>query len=767
MADPRERTLVTAGRDAEPQLSPEENEKRNRVSQILMEARERFRTSMAAEGTLRQNQFDDLRFVASEQWHPADVQQRYMDQRPCYTINRLPQFIRQVVNGVRQAKPAVQIHPVDSGADIETAEVFQGLIRHIEVQSDSLLSYVTAAESQARIGVGYWTISAEFVSDVAFQQELRIKRVRNSFSIVLDQACQEPDASDMRYCFVIEDMPKDLYKQRYGDASFASLTAFNMGPDRSQDWMPEGKVRVAAYWYVDVTEDEVLLVRWPDGQEEVVLRSIFDQWPQMQRDIATIAKRRPYENRQVKCALINAIEILEGNADKTEGALWPGRWIPVIRVIGDEIDLNGQIDLRGMVRDAKDPQRLYNYQNTALAEALALAPKAPFVGTEGQFEGHEDKWRQANRRNFPYLEVKPVSLGGVFAPYPQRNEVGANIGPIVAAIQQADNDLKATTGLYDASLGDRTSEQQSGKAIAAQVKQGELANSNFLDNLVRGIRRTGLMLLDLIPHYYDAPRVIRILGIDKKPKTVMVHAGQSQSVPSELPEGVEKIYDLSAGRYDVVVEVGQRTETARQETREGLTAIITAAPQLTPILADIVVGNMDFPGAQTAEKRLQKMLPPNLQEGNPQAEMPPEAIQQMEQAGQQAQMAQQQMQAMGAELQDAKQKLAVNEAKAQADLRRTQMEIASKERLERENIQSRERIAAMGQQAQMAKTQMQAQIDAQENQFNVSAEHQRETRQQLHERVMAAEEHLRQLKRAEHAAALAPEPESVAAGPEA
>ncbi len=648
---------------------------------LILRAKRDWRMVVSAESKLRQNQLDDKRFRASEQWDETSTNDRAADERPMLTINRLPQFIRQVTNAQRQANMAITVLPVGDGSDQDTAEVFQGIIKHIEDQSDAQVAYQTAGDDQATIGRGFWRIISEYTDEKSFTQELRIKRIRNAFSVYFDPSASEIDGRDARYAIVVEDMPKDVYIEKYGESSFASLSEFvSTGDDSVQDWMPEGKVRVAEYWYVDVTEDVIVLIQWPDGDQEVVSVKDFKDFPDQVKPFVKEIARRKVERRKVKVALINAVEILEGNEDKTEGREWPGKWIPIVPVLGDEIDINGEIDYRGMVRDAKDPQRMYNFQNTALVETLALAPLAQWVGYAGQFEGHEDKWNQANRRRFPYLEVNPFSLDGKTVPLPRRETAEPALNGINVAIRQADNDLKATMGIYDPSLGSRGNQDQSGKAIAALQKQGELANSNFADNMARAIRATGRILVDLIPYFYDAPRVIRIMGSDEQQKTVMVHAGADPNTlppAGQLPEGVKGIYDLNAGTYAVVVATGPSQANRRLEAATALNAFVQAYPNAFPILGDLIVKNLDWPGSRAAAKRLHKMVPPQFldpeDDGAP-APLPPQVQQEMAQTKQALQLAMQKLQEQEGIIKGKKLEVA-------GSLEEKKLDIASREKL--------------------------------------------------------------------------------------
>jgi len=653
--------------------------KREKIAAFLALAKTRFKLVSSTESQLRQDMLDDLKFRASEQWDATAIADRQADGRPCLTINRLAQFVRQVTNAQRAANLAVKVTPVDDGADVKTAETMQGLVRHIEQQSDAQVAYATASDHQTTMGRGYWIVDTEYEHEKSFVQGIRIKRIRNPFTVFMDPTAQEADGSDARFGFIVEDVPKDEYKVRFGDAAMASLEEFMGAGSREPDWLPEGKVKIALYWYVAQETTTLYLVEYKNGQQEALTKEELEQIP-APLAVYTVVNSRPVTLKRVKRALINAAEILEGNNDLTEGRDWPGKWIPIVPVLGDELDINGQVDYRGMIRDAKDPQRLYNFQNSALAETLALVPKAPFIGAEGQFEGHEAKWKLANRRAFPYLEYKVKDINGVALPPPQRSSAGADIGAIMTAIQQSDQDLKATMGLFEPSLGIRDSNQQSGRAIQALQKQGEQANSNFLDNLSRAIRFTGRIIVDLVPHIYDVPRVLRIIGDDETDRKVMVMSGPNAPA-SMTPEAMEEqeidgIFDLSIGRYDVICQAGPSTATKRDQALQALTGFVQAYPAAFPLLGDLLVGSLDWPGAQAAAKRLKAAIPPEVRDQDGASETDPQQLMaQIQQLMQQLEMA-------NVALQEAQQLVQGKQLELQAQERMKQMELDSRERIE-------------------------------------------------------------------------------------
>lgn len=664
----------------------DEDRHRQIVQEFLATARKRFKTVADSEARLRQEMRDDLRFMAGEQW-PKDIEaERALDGRPCLTINRLPQFRRQITNQQRSSRPAIQVNPVDGGADPATAEVFQGVIRSIERQSDADIAYMTAGEHQVTMGRGYWRVLTQYEHDTGFDQVIRIRRIRNAFTVYLDVATAEVDGSDARYGFLIEDVPLEEYKERFPGSAVASLNDFASIGDDQREWMPEGHaVRIAEYFYTELVRDTLVLLNNAAGQ---TTKAWQKNLPATLPSTYRILQTREVQTRRVFWALINGVEVLDGNGARTAGKPWPGRYIPIVPVYGDEYDLNGRIDYQGLTRGARDPQRMFNYWRTAETEMIALAPKAPWLVAEGQIENYETMWKQANTRNFVYLPYKPQSVNQQLVPPPQRQFGEPPIQAIVMATRETDNDLKSVTGFYDASLGERGPEQ-SGKAILARQKQGDIGNANYLDNLARAIRYTGRILIDLIPKIYDVPRVLRITGLDEQERDVAIHAGTApQNFP--LPPGVEKLYDLSVGRYDVTVSVGPSYESRRQEAVASLVQFVQAYPDAFPIMADLLAKNMDWPGAQQVAERLKKWaisrgaLPPDDAEA---AKLPPEA---------QAQIAalQQQIQQVTQALEAAQQAIQTDRAKAEVMAQLKQAE-----------IESRERIVAMQVQADLLKTQ--------------------------------------------------------------
>lgn len=567
---------------------------------VLTLAHKRFKTVQDAENDIRNKGLDCQKFRVGEQW-PDNVQQsRAIASRPCLTFNQMPQFIRQVTNDARMNRPSVKIAATNDD-NVDTAKVLEGLVRHIQVASNADVAYDTAMDSAVAIGWGYWRITADYIDDDSFDQELGLQRIKNPFSVYYDPACIQPDYSDARYCFVVEDCPRDEFKLDYPESAMGDLQFSSIG-DNPPEWATNDTVRVAEYF--EVIEDDDTLCMMMDGStmlKSEMAKGGYDE----ASGRGYIKQERPTKTRKVMWRKITGIEILEEKE-------WPGKYIPIIPVLGEDIDVDGKRHLTGMVFNAMDAQRQYNYMRTAQTEAIALAPKAPFIIALGQLEGFEPIWQTANIATYSHLPYNPISVDGIAVPPPMRSQAEPPVQAMIQASAEAAQDMKSTTGIYSAGLGKREGDA-SGKAINALQKEGDVSNFHYIDNLSRAIHFTGIQLIDLIPKIYDAPRVLRIVGEDQTSKTVKVNqpSGEQGTGPDGNP--IDKIYDLTTGKYDVVVEVGPSFTTKRQESVDAMTALAQAYPPLMQAAGDIMVKNMDWPQAQDVAERLQAMAPPPIQ----------------------------------------------------------------------------------------------------------------------------------------------------------
>ncbi len=747
----------------------------DRHAAIVQEAMERFKLAAEAEAPQRARELEDLRFdraLPEDQWPEGILRERgyygasqdgTTPQRPCLVIPKLDQPVQQVLNEARNARLAIKIKPKGDGATKEGAELRQGLIRAIEVDSNAAQARQWALDRAVKCGRGVYRILKTYANDGDFDLDLVVSRILNQHSVYLDPYAKEPDWSDGEWAFIIEDIPKSEYARRYGKSKLAGCSAGelqSMG-DKAPDWVGDTTYRIAEYFRI-VHEDR-WLVMGPDGQR--VLLDKGEEPPD--KDVP----QRKVDYKQVEWYVINACEVL----DEEE---WDGRYIPIVPVIGKEYNVNGDRCFKGVISNSKDGQRSYNYMRSAQVEAVGLAPKAPWVLYEGQDEGYEQMWAQANTRNFPYLKVKPTSFQGQVLPLPQRNTAEPAIQAISLAVSMADQDIKATTGRFDPSLGNFSSER-SGKAIQRMQQQGEQSSSNYLDNLATiSMRYEALVLLDLLPKVYDREgRIVRLLGESEKDERQVIlnqpFVAGKDGIPQPMPQPAQappaptlppqsapmggppmpqgppmagappapppgmplkpkrapkpKLMTLKAvGDYTVAVSVGRSYQTQREEDLALLQTMLEVGGEgLAPALMPFVAENMDGPMGSKVASLLRKLNPQvaAAEQSEDDAEMPPAAQAQIQQM-------QQQMQQMGQALQQATQELKTRQQaaqmQAQADLQMKKMDAESKYRTE-----------LLKMQAEMAKQRAQLQSDQQRDEFDAYVQKLLQASEQEHDIRMA------------------------------
>src|SRR5512139_515017 len=522
---------------------------------VLREAREAFERVREWWSDNHAEAKDDLAFARlGQQWDERIRRQRELEHRPCLTFNKMPAFIRQVVNDARQNRPAIKVHPQDARADVRTAEIINGLIRNIETSSDADVAYDTAIEHAVGQGFGYWRINTRYTSDDAFDQDIVIERIANPFTVYGDPRSTAADSSDWNEAFVVTTMTRAEFEAAYPDAKKIDWEADFRTAD---GWIDGDTVTVAEYWTREKAKSAIVALS--DGS---VLG--LDEYREKAGELAglgltMVGEPRDVESHKVVQRILSGAEILKEVA-------WAGNYIPIIPVYGDEVvDEDGKRHFRSLIRDAKSAQQMFNYWRTTTTELVALAPKAPFIGEERAFE-LDPNWNTANSQSHPYLMV-PTG-----AAIPQRQPfTGVPAGAMQEALNASD-DMKAIIGVYDASLGARSNET-SGRAILARQREGDVSTFHFIDNLSRAIRHGGRVLLDLIPKVYTTQRMVRVLGNDLKPQTVAI-APTGEPVSEQTDEAgavIGHVYDISAGKYDLTVAAGPSYTTRREE----VTAILT------------------------------------------------------------------------------------------------------------------------------------------------------------------------------------------------
>ena len=567
-----------------------------RKADLLKRAKDRYKVIEDYWADNRKRALDDIKFRAGDQWPEAIKKIRDDDNRPSLVLDKINQYVRQVVNDGRQNRPAIKFRPKGDG-DEDVADAFQGLTRSILMASNADQAFDTALDHSAGHGFGYFRILTEYVSQKSFDQEIRVERVRNSLAVLLAPH-QAADGSDAEDGFVVDTMPKSVFKSKWPKAEKADWKS--CGSEFGEGWLTDDDVRVVEYWYKEPATETIYQLAdgvtvTKDEYEKAIAEGVQDMMP--------VKETREAKVDKVKWCRMTGAEILEERE-------WAGSYIPIIPVYGTETDVNGKVEYSGLVRLGRDGQMLYNFARTAFAERVALTPKAPWVAAAGQTED-DPNWDTAHTKNHPVLTYNPVEINGSALP-PPRREAAADIpSGFAAEMQHAEHDIQSALGMYNATLG-APSNEKSGRAIMARQREGDVATFHYHDNLNRAIRFLGRQLLDLIPKIYDSRRVVRLVSEDGEAKEAYV---QAQPLPSGAPkadmDGL-KIFNLGAGEYDVEVDTGPSYTTKRMEALDAQLEIARGNPQVMMTHGDLIAWNMDWPGAEEWAERTKALMPPEM-----------------------------------------------------------------------------------------------------------------------------------------------------------
>jgi len=596
------------------------------------EAQKFLQLAADADSNNRAEAQEDLKFAAGDQW-PVEIQNsRTLEARPCLTINKIDAYIKQITNQQRQQRPRIKVHGMNNESDEKVAQILQGICRHIEVNSNADTAYDEAFDYAVRMGWGYWRIVTDYIREDSFDQEIYIQPIHNPFTVYFDPNSILPDGSDAERCLITEVISKNVFRSLYPDADDGVSFTQRATGDVLAEWVMKEDIRIAEYFYTERKPATLLMLsdgtklykdELKDGEIEMMAAN----------GIIVVDERQSYK-KVIKWCKLTAMQVLEERE-------WPGRFIPVVPVYGQRLFVESKRKKFGLVRMAKDPQRMYNFWQTSLTESVALAPKAKWLLAEGQDENHENEWAQANIKSTPVLRYKQTDIEGRPAPVPSRLQPEPPPAGIMAASASINDDLQAVLGVFDPNQ--MPTGNISGKALMGQQQQIDLTNYHYYDNLTRSIKYTGKILLDLIPHIYDSQRVMRIIGEDAQPEMVTINE------PSQTEEGVYEILnDVTVGQYDVVMDTGPGYNSKRLEAVNSMMPLMQGNEKLMDIAGDLFIRNMDFPGSDIIADRLAAMNP--MAQIDEKSKIPPMAQMKMKQMEDQNKQLQDQLIAMQLEI---------------------------------------------------------------------------------------------------------------------
>jgi len=578
--------------------------KQAKREQIHKDGLERFEAIMTRERDQRKLAVEDAKFAHTPdgQWDENAISKR--QDRPRFTINRIAGALAQLAGDRRQNRTDIKVRPVSGGADQDTAKIYNGLIRNIEGLSKAENAYDCAFDELSTGGFGGWRVLTEFSDDDAFEQDIRIHPVDSAAtSLFFDPAAKAYDKRDAQFAFLTTLMPQSDFEAKFPGAQIVSFDQEQMNSSLCSSWFVNDMVRVAEYWVkVPIIRNIGLM---SDGRV-IDLEDESGVMDELAAQGITLKQERKVKSHNVVMYKLSGSELLSGPHE------WAGKYIPLIPAYGKVTKIEGKEYVHGLVRPAKDAQRIYNYTKSAAIEAAALSPKDPIWLTPEQAKGHESRLKSFNTRNDPFMlyNADPNNPGA-----PQRTGAPAVQSALIQQEQQAAIDIYSTTGVEPASLGN-SPELKSGKAIIAQQKMGDRGSFVYTDNLNKSIEYTGEILVDLIPKIYDTERVVRVLNIDGTSEQVTLNQGISenslamfnQTITDEQTGKREIVNDLSRGKYDVVVDTGPAYATQRMESADQLIELSASNPLFAELGGDLLAKSLDILEGEELTKRIRARM---------------------------------------------------------------------------------------------------------------------------------------------------------------
>lgn len=579
-----------------------------KLSDVVIEARDRFRRCSKWEHTARKMFLDDLKFAEGDayngyQWPNEIRRSRDIDERPCLTNNIVRQHNLNIINDAKQNKPRIKIRASGGPATAEAASVWNAITRRVEYKSNAQVAYDRATSFQVRAGIGWLRVETRYVAPDSFDQEAWITGVSDPLTVFIDPDAKEADKSDAKFAFVFEDLHQDEFKKKYPE--YADMAAQNTIDD-ADGWIKEDYIRVCEYFRIVEHKDTLYAVADEQRPGVFVIHKASDYTGAALEAIKSQAiNKRDTKIPKVEWKFLVGLEVVEEN-------VWLGKYIPLIPVIGEETVIEGVMDRKGHTRAMLDPQRIYNYWSSTAVEYGALQTKTPFTVPVEAIEGYETYWNTANRINHSVLPYRGLDDSGQKIEAPKRLDPPVALPVAITGMQLSQNELMSVSGQFADKMGDQSNER-SAKAITERQRQGDNATYHFIDNLAIAIRHVGRILLDLIPKLYDTRRVMQILAEDGTsyeliidPKAAQAH----QQKVAETGQVVQRILNPNLGEYEVEADVGPDYGTRRQETFNALALILTQAPNLVQIVGDLLLASSDFDKAEEAAARLRRMVPP-------------------------------------------------------------------------------------------------------------------------------------------------------------
>lgn len=586
---------------------------------------------------------DDKRFVYERQWDDVEAASLRRLLKPELQINKVYDIVRKLMGQQRALDPQIQVmssdynSPDDDKALLQLQKdinLRQDLIRTITYESDAKIAFSNAFEDAIVVGYGAFYIKCKHESNKSFNQKITIESLSYE-KVFFDPKAKTPNKTDGDYCGYFEVLSKKEFVNQYPDIPYP--TSFPVtGYNHQFAWGKyENSITVAYYYYKRYFKRTLLLL--DDGST-----MYEDEYKRRQKNLKKVAENpaalelepmSPQElylpgidkKREVDDYDIYCREMIANRTIST--TKWPGKMLPVIYVDGDSYTLDGEQRTQSFVKNSKDPQRFLNYCVVEIADALQKGRRETYMATDAMIAGKERIWKN------------PAAQQGVLRYNNDKGDKPMVVPPsevphsLLQQYQQLGQDIQSTLGIYDANIGAPDSTAFSGVAIANRIRQGAVAAYIYQDNLVRAIANCGKQILELFPIIMDTNRNVVLTGRDGKQRVERINY---QREDGTIENSMER------GNYNVHIEAGPSYELQKNEAVEMLIKLVQIDPTSFPLIADLIVDNIEIANRPQLVERFKTRVPPDIlakEEGKPPPQPQPNPQLQMEQQQQQQEQA--------------------------------------------------------------------------------------------------------------------------------
>lgn len=577
-----------------------------RLQKLHEEAIKEFNDVQSALRDERLQCLQDRRFasISGAQWEGPLGDQ--FTNKPRFEVNKIALALQRIISEYRNNRITVDFVSKSGEDKDKLAEICDGLYRADEQDSVANEAYDNAFEEAVSGGFGAWRLRAEYEDEYDPENDKQRIRIEPIFdadsSVFFDLNAKRQDKSDAKRCWVVTAMTRQSYKETYGD----DPTDWPKEVEQYEfDWSTPDVVYVAEYYRVEEKSETIRYFRAIDGSEETYRQSDFENDETLEESLMAMGsietRQRKVKVKKVRKYLMSGAKILE------DYGYIAGTEIPVVPVYGKRWFIDNVERCSGVVRLAKDAQRLKNMQLSKLGEISALSSVEKPILVPEQVAGHQVMWAEDNLKNYPYLLVNPITGpdGSTNVSGPVAYTKSPEIPPAMAALLQlTEADMADILGNQQA--GEKIVSNISGKAVEMIQQKLDMQTFLYMSNLAKGVRRCGEIWLSMAQDVYVEPkRKMKAIGMQGEISTVELMKPALTEVGEMTVEN-----DLSEAKFDVVADVGPSSSSKRQAVVRALTGMMqmTQDPTTQAVLQGFAMLNIEGEGIDDIREYFRKKL---------------------------------------------------------------------------------------------------------------------------------------------------------------